>query len=245
MLRLVGLVMFALGSSLVVMPGASQPATGPSPQRGLLHDQRALLDQHALFDDQQTLPDDQRALLDEYCVSCHNENIVASAPVPGESIQRTQLRELGLTLDTEDVSNVAANPEVWEKVVRKLRVGMMPPPPRPRPDSAAYQDFRRWLETELDEAAARAVDPGRTQAFHRLNQTEYGNVVRDLLDLDIDVSELIPPDAPDRHGFDNTAEVLSLSPVLMERMSRRLTRCPYSRSARPLAVPPSRPTTCR
>ena len=204
MLRLVSLVGVALGSSLVVMPGASQPATGPSPQRALLDDPRAPLNY-------------QRELLDEYCVSCHNERVVASTPVSGESLQRTQLRELGLTLDTEDVSNVAANPEVWEKVVRKLRVGMMPPPPRPRPDSAAYQDFRRWRETELDEAAARAVDPGRTQAFHRLNQTEYGNVVRDLLDLDIDVSELIPPDAPDQHGFDNNAEVLTLSPVLMER----------------------------
>ena len=197
MLRLVALVSVALGSSLVVMPGASPPASGLPPQRALL--------------------DDPRELLDEYCVSCHNERTVASTPVSGESLQRTQLRELGLTLDTEDVANVAANPEVWEKVVRKLRVGMMPPPPRPRPDSAAYQDFRLWLETELDEAAERAVDPGRTQAFHRLNQTEYGNVVRDLLDLDIDVSELIPPDAPDQHGFDNNAEVLTLSPVLMER----------------------------
>ena len=204
MLRLVALVSVALGSSLVVMPGASPPASGLPPQRAPLNDQRELLD-------------DPRELLDEYCVSCHNERTVASTPVSGESLQRTQLRELGLTLDTEDVANVAANPEVWEKVVRKLRVGMMPPPPRPRPDSAAYQDFRLWLETELDEAAERAVDPGRTQAFHRLNQTEYGNVVRDLLDLDIDVSELIPPDAPDQHGFDNNAEVLTLSPVLMER----------------------------
>ncbi len=220
MLRLVALVTVALGSSLVVMPGTSHPATGPSPQRVLaddqLPDQRALLAQHAL-DAQQTPPDDQRELLDEYCVSCHNEDVVASAPVSGESLQRTQLRDLGLTLDTEDVANVAANPEVWEKVVRKLRVGMMPPPPRPRPDTATYRGFRRWLETELDDAAERAVDPGRTQAFHRLNQTEYRNVVRDLLDLDIDVSEMIPADAPDRHGFDNNAEVLSLSPVLMER----------------------------
>jgi hypothetical protein len=211
MLRLVALVSVALGSSLVVMPVATPPASELPPQRALLDDQRAPLN------DQRELLDDPRELLDEYCVSCHNERTVASTPVSGESLQRTQLRELGLTLDTEDVANVAANPEVWEKVVRKLRVGMMPPPPRPRPDSAAYQDFRLWLETELDEAAERAVDPGRTQAFHRLNQTEYGNVVRDLLDLDIDVSELIPPDAPDQHGFDNNAEVLTLSPVLMER----------------------------
>ena len=107
MLRLVALVTVALGSSLVVMPGASPPATGASRPATGPSLQRALLD-------------DPRELLDQYCVSCHNQDIVASTPVSGESLQRTQLRELGLTLDTEDVANVAANPEAWEKVVRKL-----------------------------------------------------------------------------------------------------------------------------
>ncbi|NKB33890.1 MAG: DUF1592 domain-containing protein [Pseudomonadales bacterium] len=159
----------------------------------------------------------QRALLDQYCIACHNQAIVNSTAVDGESLLFTQLRSLGLTLDTENVDNVAANPEVWEKVVRKLRVGVMPPPDNPRPDNASYNAFRNWLETELDSAGGVNVNPGRTQAFHRLNQTEYRNAVRDLLNLEIDVAELIPPDAPDQHGFDNNAEVLSLSPALMER----------------------------
>ena len=159
----------------------------------------------------------QRALLDQYCVACHNQGIVNSTTVDGESILFSQLRGLGLTLDTENVDNVAENPEVWEKVVRKLRVGIMPPPDNPRPDNASYAAFRNWLETELDRASSTNANPGRTQAFHRLNQTEYRNAVRDLLHLDIEVAEFIPPDAPDQHGFDNNAEVLSLSPALMER----------------------------
>lgn len=159
----------------------------------------------------------QRALLDQYCIACHNQAIVNSPAVEGESLLFTQLRGLGFTLDTENVDDVAENPEVWEKVVRKLRVGVMPPPDNPRPDIVTYKQFRSWLETELDLVAQRNSNPGRTQAFHRLNQTEYRYAVRDLLGLDIDVSEMIPPDAPDQHGFDNNAEVLSLSPSLMER----------------------------
>ena len=159
----------------------------------------------------------QRALLDQYCVTCHNERIVSRPADADESLQITQLRNVGLTLDTEDVTHVAANPEVWEKVVRKLRVGAMPPPPRARPDQATYDGFRVWLESELDRAAAVNPDPGRTLAFHRLNRMEYRNVIRDLLGLDIDVSELIPADAPDEHGFDNNAGALSFSPALLER----------------------------
>jgi len=159
----------------------------------------------------------QRALLDQYCVTCHNQAVVNTTAMPNEDLQTTQLRNLGLTLDTEDVSNLAANPEVWEKVVRKLRVGVMPPPDYPRPDKLAYDEFRNWLETGLDRVSLAQRNPGRTQAFHRLNQTEYRNAVRDLFDLTIDVSELIPVDAPDQYGFDNNADVLSLSPALMER----------------------------
>lgn len=159
----------------------------------------------------------QRALLDEFCVGCHNQGIVNSPVMPGESLLITQLRDLSMTLDLEDVNNVAANPAVWEKVVRKLRVGVMPPPDNPRPGHEDYTGFRHWLETELDRVATVQVNPGRSQAFHRLNQTEYRNAVRDLLDLDIDIAELIPADPPDQHGFDNNAEVLSLSPALMER----------------------------
>ncbi len=159
----------------------------------------------------------QRALLNQFCIACHNQAMVNSVPVEGENLLFTQLRGLGLTLDVENVDDVSENPEVWEKVVRKLRVGVMPPPDNPRPGHEDYTEFRVWLEDQLDAVAANEVNPGRTQAFHRLNQTEYRNVVRDLLHLDIDVDELIPADPPDQFGFDNNAEVLALSPVLMER----------------------------
>ena len=156
----------------------------------------------------------QRALLDRYCVTCHNERVVAGG---GAGMMAEQLRLVGLALDSADVDDVAADPELWEKVVRKLRVGAMPPQPRSRPDRETYDGFRRWLEDELDRAAEARPDPGRTRAFHRLNQAEYRNVVRDLLDLEIDVDALIPADAPDRNGFDNIAASLSLSPALFER----------------------------
>ena len=128
-----------------------------------------------------------------------------------------QLQLVGLALDTANIDDVAEDPELWETVVRKLRVGAMPPQPRRRPDKETYDGFRRWLEDELDRAAAESPHPGRTQAFHRLNQAEYRNVIRDLLDLNVDVATLIPADAPDQNGFDNIATSLSLSPALLER----------------------------
>ena len=165
----------------------------------------------------QSVSASNRALLDQYCAICHNQAVVNSLAMSNEGLQTTQLRNLGLTLDTEDVSDLAANPEVWEKVIKKLRVGVMPPPNYPRPDKVRYDGFRTWLEDELDSIAANRANPGRTQAFHRLNQTEYRNSIRDLLDLNIDVSDLIPADAPDQYGFDNNAEVLALSPLSVER----------------------------
>ena len=165
----------------------------------------------------QSVSGSNRALLDQYCVICHNQAVVNSVAQPNEGLQATQLRNLGLTLDVEDVSNLAENPEVWEKVIKKLRVGVMPPPNYPRPDKESYDGFRTFLENELDRVASTQINPGRTQAFHRLNQTEYQNSVRDLLDLDIDVASLIPTDAPDQYGFDNNADVLALSPLSVER----------------------------
>ena len=145
---------------------------------------------------------EHRALLDRYCVTCHND----------------RLRTGGLTLDADavDVTDVGAHAEVWERVVRKLRAGAMPPRPRPRPEPAAYAEFRSWLEGELDAAAAADPNPGRTETFHRLSRTEYRNAVRDLLALDVDVSELLPADDTS-YGFDNIAGVLGVSPTLMER----------------------------
>ena len=173
----------------------------------------------------------QKALLTRYCVTCHNGDFVRGTDEP-RSLLVSQLRAVGLALDDVDIDNVAAHPEVWEKVVRKLRVGAMPPQPRPRPDKETYDAFRAWLEDELDRAAAANPDPGRPQAFHRLNQREYRNVVRDLLDLDIDVDEWIPADAPDRYGFDNNAGALSLSPALLERYvsaARKISRLAIGR----------------
>ena len=111
---------------------------------------------------------------------------------------------------------MAADPALWEKVVRKLRAGAMPPAPRPRPDEATYAGFIARLESELDEVAEADPNPGRTEAFHRLNRAEYRNVVRDLLALDVDVAELLPAD-DGSYGFDNIAGVLGVSPTLLDR----------------------------
>ncbi len=151
----------------------------------------------------------QRALLDRYCVTCHNE----------------RLRTGGLALDVADVSRVGEAPDVWERVVLKLRGGMMPPAGRPRPDGAALGDLRGWLEAGLDRAAAATVEPGRVPT-HRLNRAEYANAVRDLLALDVDAEALLPADDTG-HGFDNLAGTLALSPALMERYltaARRISR---------------------
>ena len=159
----------------------------------------------------------QQALLDRYCVTCHN----------------TQLRTAGLTLDSHSVTSVGDAPDVWEAVVRKLRAGVMPPSPRPRPDTATYDRFITWLETELDQVAAANLNPGRTEAFHRLNRIEYHNAVRDLLDLEVDVAALLPADGGS-YGFDNIAGVLAVSPTLLERYlaaARTISRVAVGRPA--------------
>jgi hypothetical protein len=142
----------------------------------------------------------QRALLKQYCVTCHNE----------------RMKTGGLTLDSVDLTNIAANAETWEKVVRKLRTGSMPPVGSRRPDQATYDTLIGWLETELDRAEALQPNPGRP-LIHRLNRTEYANAIRDLLALDIgDVTALLPAD-DSSYGFDNIADVLGVSPSLQER----------------------------
>ena len=159
----------------------------------------------------------QRTLLDRYCVTCHNQ----------------RLRIAELTLDSVDVTDVGAHPAIWEKVVRKLRAGAMPPAPRPRPDDAAYETFTTWLETELDQAAAARPDPGRTDTFHRLNRSEYHNVIRDLLALEVDVAALLPAD-DGSYGFDNIAGVLGISPTLLERYlsaAKKISRVAVGRPA--------------
>ena len=143
-----------------------------------------------------------RALLDRYCVACHND----------------RTRQAGLTLqsiDTGRAGHVAEEVEAWEKVVRKLRGRAMPPPGRPRPEAEAYDAAAHVLETALDSAAAADPNPGRPP-IHRLNRVEYRNAIRDLLALEIDERALLPPDESG-YGFDNIADVLAISPVLLDR----------------------------
>ena len=148
----------------------------------------------------------ERALLDHYCVTCHDDE------------QRTA----NLSLQKLDMSTVGDHPEVWEKVVRKLRAGLMPPPGMPRPSLAEYEGLRDWLEGEIDRKAAGRPNPGSV-VLHRLNRTEYANAVRDLLDLEIDTATLLPPDDSAR-GFDNIAGSLTISPTLLEAYMTAATR---------------------
>jgi mono/diheme cytochrome c family protein len=140
----------------------------------------------------------QRAFLDQYCITCHNQ----------------KTKTAGLELDQTDLSRVGQNAEMWEKVVRKLRAGMMPPSGARRPDSSARDTFATWLEGELDRAAA-AKPSLAFSGVHRLNRTEYANAIRDLLATDVDVTELLPPD-DSSFGFDNMANSLSVSSSLLE-----------------------------
>ena len=127
--------------------------------------------------------------------------------------------------DRMDLHQIGDHADVWEKVVRKLRGGMMPPQGMPRPDAAATDAFLASLETSLDRAAKADPNPGRA-SLHRLNRTEYGNVVRDLLHLNVDVTALLPAD-DEANGFDNIADVLKVSPSLLEQYlnaSREISR---------------------
>jgi mono/diheme cytochrome c family protein len=140
-----------------------------------------------------------RAILDRYCVTCHNQRLVTA----------------GLKLDDADVANPGEGAEIWEKVVRKLRTGMMPPPNMPQPSTDDRQALLSWLETSLDKAAASKPNPGRTETLRRLNRTEYQNAIRDLLSVDIDAAALLPADESG-HGFDNVT-VGDLPPALLDR----------------------------
>ncbi len=143
----------------------------------------------------------QRALLDQYCVSCHNQRAKAAGIPQGR-----------ITLDDLDPLRVSEHPEEWEKVVRRLRSGMMPPAGARRPDAAANETFTAWLENELDRNAVHRLPP---PGIHRLNRTEYANVIQDLLSLEIDTTKFLPADDSTR-GFDNIAGALQLSPALLE-----------------------------
>src|SRR2546425_11476502 len=140
-----------------------------------------------------------RRLLDRYCVTCHNE----------------RLKTADLRLDRIDVATPGAEPEVWEKVVRKVHTGTMPPPNMPQLSQDDRRALLTWMETSLDMASAATPNPGRTDTLRRLNRTEYQNAVKDLLALDIDAASLLPPDESG-YGFDNVT-VGDLPPALLDR----------------------------
>jgi hypothetical protein len=137
-----------------------------------------------------------QALLAEYCMTCHNQ----------------RANTAGLALDTLDPERVVEDAAVWERVVLKIRTGMMPPAGARRPEREVLDSFASALESRLDQAALANPNPG-TPSLSRFNRTEYANAVRDLLELDIDVTTLLPGDESS-HGFDNIADALSVSPAL-------------------------------
>jgi cytochrome c551/c552 len=144
-------------------------------------------------------PSAEQALVQKYCVTCHN----------------SRAKTGGLSLEGMNPADAASHAEMWEKAAMKLRGGMMPPQGMPRPDEAVLRSFAASLEKTIDERALRSPDPGH-KPVHRLNRTEYGNAVRDLLDLQVDVTALLPAD-DESHGFDNIAGVLRVSPSLLEQ----------------------------
>ncbi len=135
--------------------------------------------------------------LGRYCADCHN---------PAEFSG-------GLSVTGLDAADVHNNPETWERIVRKLRTRTMPPQDAPRPDLESYDAFATWIETALDDTDE--TSPG-TPALRRLNRAEYANAIRDLLDLEVDVTALLPPD-DSAFGFDNIGDLLVFSPTLLER----------------------------
>ena len=139
----------------------------------------------------------------QYCATCHNARANSSATATG------------VVLEAPDFTRIGDQAEMWEKVVRRLRTGSMPPPGIPRPDASTYRALVEHLEGALDQVAATRPNPGR-HPLHRLNRSEYANAIKDLLGLEVDASTLLPPD-DSADGFDNNAGLLGVSPALLER----------------------------
>jgi mono/diheme cytochrome c family protein len=142
-----------------------------------------------------------RALVNKYCASCHGQRSIIPAEAP-------------VKLDAASFDDLMGHADTWERVLRKLSVRAMPPQGMPRPSEAEYAGFTSWLARSLDRAWEGHSTPGR-YVVHRLNRAEYANAVRDLLAVDIDVSDLLPTDGAE-FGFDNIATALKTSPLLLE-----------------------------
>ncbi len=162
---------------------------------------------------------DHQAVLAKYCITCHNQRAKTG----------------GLALDTLDLSDGGSHAEEWEKVVRKIRTGAMPPVGRARPGKAVSDGLAAWLETELDRKAVEQVNPGRA-SLQRLNRSEYANAVRDLLAVEIDAASVLPADVAG-HGFDNNADALTLSSALTERYLGAAARISQMALGRPRGLP--------
>jgi cytochrome c5 len=188
--RLGGVSLLAIGLTAVLAArGGQRSATSVEAARG----------QQPVSEVASHAPAAQRALIDRYCVTCHNERV----------------KTAGLMLDRMDLDRAPEGAVVWEKVLRKLGGGMMPPLGAPRPDQAGVDALVSFLETSIDRAALAAPNPGRSP-LHRLNRSEYASAIRDLLALDVDATALLPAD-DEANGFDNIADVLKVSPSLVEQ----------------------------
>ncbi len=153
----------------------------------------------ALLANAQSMPAQQAELIDTYCTKCHNEEDWAGS----------------LDLNLLNRNNVVSDAETWEKVMRKFRGNMMPPKGNERPDAKEKAEFVSWLQDSIDSAILAHPNPGKS-SLHRLNRTEYGNAIRDLFGLQVDISEFLPAD-DEGYGFDNIADVLRTSPSLLEQ----------------------------
>ena len=166
-------------------------------------------------------PAEQKALLAEYCVTCHDND----------------KEKGGLSLESFDPAKADAKAEIAEKMIRKLRAGMMPPGGADRPEPQVLTALAVSLEAKLDAAAASRPNPGR-RTFQRLNRAEYANSIRELLGVDIDVSAFLPSDTVS-HNFDNIADVQSLSPTVLEGYLRAAAKVSRDAIGDPDAAPGS------
>jgi mono/diheme cytochrome c family protein len=173
-------------------PRATSPAAPAKPQASAPAQPVAAVDQTAKH----------QAFIKQYCISCHNSRTASPANEP-------------VNLETASLTNLLPQAATWERVLRKLSVRAMPPQGMPHPTEADYAGFTTWLASSLDRAWQGKSTPGR-YVVHRLNRTEYANAIRDLLALDVDVTELLPSDGAN-FGFDNIASALGTSPLLLER----------------------------
>jgi mono/diheme cytochrome c family protein len=197
MRTLTGVIVFSVGATV----GAQTPAPRKTPPRA-----PAMAASHVPAPATTMAPEAQKALITQYCAGCHSD----------------RARTAGLTLASFDPAHADQAADTAEKMIRKLRAGMMPPAGMRRPDPETLKAFATALETKVDTAAALHPNPGR-RTFQRLNRAEYARSVKDLLDIDVDVNAFLPPDTMS-NGFDNISDVQGVSPTLLEGYLRAASK---------------------